>query len=74
MDFFDHQDAKSCVYLERTHSSVEDVVEFEEPGFLPAAHAHHFVCAHTGRPNGPDYLPANDRDCTPHRPCFHGRQ
>lgn len=74
MDFFgDDHDAKACVYLEKTHVSLDEVSDYEEPGFLPAAHTHHFTCAHTGRPNGPDYLPATPETCTAKRTCFHGR-
>lgn len=64
---------KDCVYLEKAHLSLEEVSNYEEPGFLPAAHSHHFTCAHTGRPNGPDYLPASAEACVPGRTCFHGR-
>jgi hypothetical protein len=75
MDFMtDAHDTKTCVYLEKTHVGVDEVSEFEEPGFLPAAKTHHYTCAHTGRPNGPDYFPASPEACTAKRTCFRGRE
>jgi hypothetical protein len=74
MDFMSaDQDQNACVYLEKTHTGLDEVSEFEEPGYLPAAKTHHYTCAHTGRPNGPDYFPAAPEHCTPKRSCFHGR-